>query len=82
VLGYAKKAGASSLLFLTLDRPVHSWVKLSVQCFDMTGSLLWEAGASDSGWLHTGKPDVLNVIKETQKQLARRIGGPGLPVQP
>ena len=43
LLKLAREAGASHLLYLTVDRPAAKWVKITLQCFDFSGKLLWEA---------------------------------------
>ena len=74
LLSYAKKARANSLLFLTVDRPINSWVKVTLQCFDMAGTPLWEETTSDSGWLHTGGAGVRNAVQKMEAQLGPRLG--------
>jgi hypothetical protein len=81
LLGYAKKAGANSLLFVTVDRPLHSWVQVTLQCFDMTGTSLWEETTTDSGWLHTGGTGVRNAVQKIEGQLMPRFGQEGMPLQ-
>jgi hypothetical protein len=42
LLSLTKNAGATSLLYLTVDRPAMSWLKATFQCYDASGKLLWE----------------------------------------
>lgn len=81
LLNAAKDSGAASLLVLTVDRPATSWLKLSVQAYDMSGMPLWEEHASYGGGLNGGKA-VQEVTGKISKQLAPRFGKPGLPVAP
>lgn len=80
VLQKARLAGASHVLFLTVDRPATSWVKLEMQCFDLLGTLLWEETASNITAL-TGSGGLKSVLEKMKKRLAARTGQPGLAVQ-
>jgi hypothetical protein len=46
LLNLTKNAGATSLLYVTVDRPATSWLKVTVQCYDLSGKVLWEEHAS------------------------------------
>jgi hypothetical protein len=75
----ARAAGASNVLFLTVDRPVTALVKLKMQCFDLTGTELWEETASPDAagyWLAIGA--VKSAVQRMKAQLAARMGQPGL----
>jgi hypothetical protein len=76
----ARLAGASHVLFLTVDRPMKSWVKLEMQCFDLSGTVLWEETASNGTSL-SGKGALKSALKKMQERLAARIGQTGLEVQ-
>ena len=80
LISVAKKVGASSLIFLTVDRPLSAWVKLTVECYDLNGGLIWEEKASDVGWFHRGAAGVSNATRALESKLAKRIGTSGLPV--
>ena len=81
LLKLAREAGASHLLYLTVDRPASKWVKITLQCFDFSGKLLCEAVTQDaSAW--SGKTGVQRALDKMKKQLAARLGGPGLAVVP
>jgi hypothetical protein len=78
LLSLTKNAGATYLLYLTVDRPAASWLKMTVQCYDLSGKLLWEEYASASGGL-SGKGAPSKVMENLRKKLSPRIGQPGLP---
>lgn len=78
LMGLTKNAGASSLLYVTVDRPATSWLKMTLQCYNSSGKLLWEEHASASGGL-SGKGAPSKVIENLRKKLSPRIGQPGLP---
>ena len=42
LVNIARDAGASSLLLLTVDRPITKWVKFNLEAYDLSGSLLWK----------------------------------------
>lgn len=77
LLNRARQAGAAYLLYVTVDRPLSSWVKITLQCFDLSGTLLWEERTSDK-WRVTGKGGVEKSLEKMQNRLAPRLGGPGL----
>jgi len=80
MLNIAKQAGATSLLFVTVDRPFSKWIKVTVQSYDLDGKLMWSEQASDAGSM-TGKGGYKKTLERLQTSLARRLGGPGLPVR-
>jgi hypothetical protein len=78
LLSLTKNVGATSLLYLTVDRPAMSWLKATVQCYDVSGKLLWEEHASSSGGM-SGKGAPVKVMENLGKKVLPRIGQPGLP---
>jgi hypothetical protein len=78
LLSLTKNAGATSLLYLTVDRPAASWLKLTFQCYDLSGKILWEEHASAMGGF-SGKGAPAKTMENLRKKLSRRIGQPGLP---
>jgi len=78
LLSLTKDAGATSLLYMTVDRPAMSWLKVTLQCYDATGKLLWEEHASVGGGL-SGKGVPSKVMESLRKKLMPRMGQPGLP---
>jgi len=78
LLSLTKNAGATSLLYLTVDRPAMSWLKATLQCYDVSGRLLWEEHASAGGGL-SGKAAASKVMESLRKKLTPRIAQPGLP---
>jgi hypothetical protein len=78
LLNLAKNAGATHLLYLTADRPATSWLKITLQCYDLSGKVLWEEYASAaSGFSGKGAPT--KAIESLKKKLLPRVGQPGLP---
>jgi hypothetical protein len=75
----AKLAGAAHVLLVTVDRPVKSWVKLTIQCSDSSGKKLWEEEAANSTAL-TGGSGLHSTMERMEARLATRIGQPGLMV--
>ena len=80
LLKLAREAGASHLLYLTVDRPVTKWVKITLQCFDLSGKLLWQEVTD--GWGRSGKGGVYKAVEKMGKKLEARMGGPGLLLVP
>ena len=81
LLASAKYAGATHLLIITVDRPISQWLKLTIDCFDLSGKMLWRESAGYSGSLDVNSKKALpEVIKKIAKQLTPRLGKPGLPV--
>lgn len=78
LLNLTKNAGASYLLYLTVDRPAASWLKVTLQCYELSGKLLWEEHTTVTSGL-TGKNAPTKVLEHLKKKLLPRIGQPGLP---
>lgn len=78
LLNLTKNAGASSLLLVTVDRPMSSWLKVTIQSYDLEGKSLWSEAASSMGGM-TGTAAPAKVLKSLEKALDARIGKPGLP---
>jgi hypothetical protein len=76
----ARSVGASHVLFLTVDRPMSSWVKLKMQCFDFSGTALWEEVVANASAL-SGGIALKSALKKMEERLAVRIGQPGLIVE-
>jgi hypothetical protein len=79
LLNLARQAGASHLICLTVDRPLTAWVKITLQCYDLTGKLLWDEKASEGGGL-SGKGGVRSALEKIEKAITARLGQPGLPL--
>lgn len=78
LLNLTRNAGADYLLYVTVDRPVASWLKVTLQCYDSSGKALWEEHASSAGGL-SGKGAPAKTMESLKKKLLLRIGQPGLP---
>jgi hypothetical protein len=68
LLAKARAAGARYVLFLVVDRPVMSWIQLRLQCFDLSGSLLWETQSAN-----TSAPTGKSGLQQTLEGLEGRI---------
>lgn len=79
MLRLAKLAGASSLLLVTVDRPMASWLKITVQSFDENGKQVWEENADKKSGLN-GKTAPHEVEEKIKGKLAVHIGKEGLPL--
>jgi len=79
MLNIARQVGATSLLFVAVDRPMTKWIKVTVKSYDLGGKLLWSEEASDMGSM-TGKGGYKKTLERLQTSLSKRLGGPGLPV--
>jgi hypothetical protein len=80
LLNLTKNAGATSLLLVTVDRPVSKWLKVTVQAYDLNAKLLWSQEVSSGGGLSGGGAPA-KVLTTLGKKLDPRIGKPGLPVE-
>jgi hypothetical protein len=80
MLNIAKQVGASTLLFVTVDRPMTKWIKVTVKSYGLDGQLQWSEEASDAGSL-TGKGGYKKTLERIETGLSKRLGGPGLPVK-
>ena len=78
LLNLTRSAGATYLLYVTVDRPATSWLKVTLQCYDSSGKVLWEENASAKSGL-TGKAAPSKTMESLKKKLGPRIGQPGLP---
>jgi len=78
MLNIARQIGATSLLFVTVDRPVTKWIKVSVQAYDLDRSLLWQEDAADAGSM-TGKGGYKKTLDAIESRLAKHLGDRGLP---
>jgi len=80
MLNIAKQVGASTLLFVTVDRPMTKWIKVTVKSYGLDGQLQWSEEASDAGSM-TGKGGYKKTLERIETGLSKRLGGPGLPVK-
>ena len=81
LLNLTRSASANYLLYVTVDRPAASWLKVTFQCYDLSGKALWEEHASSAGGL-SGKAAPSKTMENLKKKLLPRIGQPGLPKVP
>ena len=80
LLGVTRDVGADHLLVLTVDRPFSAWIKLTLQCFDTTGKLLWQEVVSSGAGNMSGKSGEKTALERLKRALAPRLGGVGLPL--
>lgn len=79
VFSIAHDAKASSVMYVVVDRPVMKWLKITVQCFDMNRTQLWQEEAASGGGLSGGHGFEVST-KKLHAQLDKRVGQIGLPV--
>jgi hypothetical protein len=75
----AKDANADGVLWVEVDRPKTKWLKLTIKCFDMNNTLLWEEKA-ESGGGFSGAHGLEVASKRMQEALDKHVGQTGLPV--
>jgi hypothetical protein len=79
MLNITRQLDACCLLFVTVDRPMTKWIKVTVQSYNLDEKLLWSEEASDGGGV-SGKRGYEKTFEKLKAALALRLGGPGLPV--
>ena len=83
LLNIAQRQGSDSLLYLTIEHgslPTNHYARL--QCFDVSGKLLWEEKASSMGhWAPTDQAAAKAVAEQLKKKLKGHAGKPGLPLR-
>jgi hypothetical protein len=79
MLNITRQVGAASLLFVTVDRPVTKWIKVTLRSYDPEGKIQWSEEASDGGSM-SGKGGYKKTLERIEAALEKRLGGPGLPV--
>lgn len=80
LLNITRDAGAKYFLYVTVDRPVAQWLRLTVQAYDSAGQLLWQEEAGEGGGL-SGKKAIPKTLEKLKKKLQPRLGQPGLPLK-
>ncbi|HET7216869.1 MAG TPA: hypothetical protein VFJ02_02440 [Vicinamibacterales bacterium] len=75
----AREAGATSLLLVIVDRPFTEWIKITLQAYDLDGTLLWEDKAGSGMGGVTGSHGYRKCFEKLEKIIGERAGGPGLP---
>jgi hypothetical protein len=76
-LALARRSGAAYLLEVSIDRPITRWLKIKIECYDMTGKLLWQEEASHGGGFNSAE-SLKKVTGELHQRLEQRLGSPGL----
>jgi len=80
VIASAKKAGASHVMVLTVDRPWSAWVKLRLQCLTVYGSILWEEEAKNGSWTKTGTGGVRAAMEKFKTRISKDLSQMPLPM--
>jgi hypothetical protein len=75
----AQDAGATYLLQLIVERPQTAWMALTMQCFDLQGTMLWEEKGRAANQL-TAAGHVQKTVKKLVAKLTPRLGSACLPV--
>jgi len=71
LLAKARASGARYVLFLVVDRPVMSWIQLRMQCFDLSGSLLWATQSASTSAL-TGKSGLEHTLEGLESSISSK----------
>src|SRR5262249_27635823 len=73
----ARRAHATYLVYVIVDRPKMKWLKVTVACYDSAGQQMWtdESSAGKELLRHSGEQDTL---KQLHQKLDQRLGQPGL----
>lgn len=79
MLNIAKQLDATSLLLVTVDRPITKWIKVTVQSYSLDGKLMWSEDASDAGSM-SGKGGYKKTLERIEADLEKRLNTEGLPV--
>jgi hypothetical protein len=66
-------SGAAYVLYILVDRPAAQWVKLTTQCLDLQGHVLWEEVAGSGMGGMTGASGVKNALEKFRQQLQPRM---------
>jgi hypothetical protein len=73
-----RDSGAAYLLYVTVDRPMSKWLKVTVQCYDSSGRELWQEEASGGGGL-SSRNAAHDALQKLREELDPRLGKQGLP---
>ena len=76
----ARDATADSVLLVSVDRPVASWIKLTIGAYDLSGNKLWEESASYGGGMN-GKSAIDTTMQKLEPKPDAHLAKPGLPVK-
>ena len=79
VLTIARDSHADYLLYVLVDRPITKWIKITVQCFDISGKQLWQEESSSGGGM-SGGHGLRVTFDRLHDKLDKRLGQPGLPI--
>jgi hypothetical protein len=79
IFDIARDAKANSVLYFVVDRPPTKWIKITAECFDISGKSLWQEEASSGGGL-SGAHGLEVTSKKLHAELDKRIGQEGVPV--
>jgi hypothetical protein len=77
VQAMARDSGADYLLYVVVDRPISTWLRVTVRCYDSAGQVMWLEDASSGGGLSGGHA-ARDTLQKLREELDRRLGQPGL----
>ena len=81
LVAFAESVGVESVLHIEVDRPWNKWLKLTLKCYDLDGTLLWAEAGTAGGGLISGA-DVADLTGKIANRLRERSGQQCLPVNP
>jgi hypothetical protein len=79
VFKIARDAGANSVLYVVVDRPLTKWIKVTVRCYDMTEKQLWIEESSNGSSMSGGR-GLKSTEQKLRERLDKHVGKEGLPV--
>ena len=74
----AHDSGSAYLLYVTVDRPLSKWLKVTVRCYDSSRHVIWQEEAS-AGSGFSSRNVASEAMQELREKLHPRLGQPGLP---
>src|ERR1051325_7915673 len=80
VVSAAEAAGAAAVVVVTVDRPLMSWIKLTIEAYDLSGQRIWIESDSEGGGI-TSSGKIEKALEVMKKKLALRLGSVALPVR-
>jgi hypothetical protein len=77
----ARDSGASSLLFVEVNRPFTQWIEITLHAYDLDGMLLWEDKAGSGMGGVSGSGGYAKCFERLETIIGARAGRPGLPIE-
>jgi hypothetical protein len=82
LLDFIKSSGADGLLYLTVEHGYSNIHRMTLQCFDKDGKLLWKEKTSSTwSWAASEDGAARAALAKMEDALKRHIGQLGLPIK-